>query len=70
MTCDPLGGGQKRGPHNCGNCDYELVKGIRDYSINADRDLIGALLDTSCDCKQEWEFVLMSEKPYCIPLTR
>ena len=70
MTCDPLGGGQKRGPHNCGKCDYELVKGIRDYSLNADRDLIGALLDNPCDCKQEWEFVLDNEKPYCMPLTR
>jgi archaeosine synthase beta-subunit len=70
MTCDPLGGGQKRGPHNCGGCDYELVKGIRDYSLNADRDLIGALLETSCECKQEWEFVLDAEKPYNMPLTR
>jgi len=70
MTCDPLGGGQKRGPHNCGSCDYELVKGIRDYSLNADRDLIGALLETACECKQEWEFVLGNEKPYNIPLTR
>jgi hypothetical protein len=70
ITCDPLGGGQKRGPHNCGACDYELVKGIRDYSLNADRDLITALLQTSCDCKQEWEYVLSSEKSYGMPLTR
>jgi len=70
MTCDPLGGGQKRGPHNCGNCDYELVKGIRDYSLSADRDLISALLDTPCNCKTEWEFVLDNEKPHCMPLTR
>lgn len=70
MTCDPLGGGQKRGPHNCGSCDYELVKGIRDYSLSADRDLIGALLETPCGCKCEWEFVLENEKPSCMPLTR
>ena len=70
MTCDPLGGGQKRGPHNCGKCDYELVKGIHDYSLNADRDLISALLESPCDCKEEWEFVLDNEKPYCMPLTR
>jgi archaeosine synthase beta-subunit len=70
MTCDPLGGGQKRGPHNCGNCDWEIVKGIRDYSLNADRDLVGALLDTRCGCRDEWEFVLAEEKPYCMPLTR
>jgi archaeosine synthase beta-subunit len=70
VTCDPLGGGQKRGPHNCGTCDYEIVKGIRDYSLTGDRDLIDALLDIACRCKQEWEFVLAEEKPYCMPLTR
>jgi hypothetical protein len=70
MTCDPLGGGQKRGPHNCGTCDYELVSGIRDYSLNGDRDLIGALLETECGCRAEWEYVLAREKPYCMPLTR
>jgi len=70
MTCDPLGGGQKRGPHNCGKCDYELVKGIRDYSLNADRELINALLETDCGCKSEWEYILENEKPYCMPLTR
>ena len=69
VTCDPLGGGQKRGPHNCGTCDYEIVKGIRDYSLNGDRDLIGALLDIACGCRSEWEFVLSREKPYCMPLT-
>jgi len=70
VSCDPLGGGQNRGPHNCKKCDYELVKGIRDYSLNADRDLIIALLDTKCDCKEEWEYILSSEKSYCMPLTR
>jgi radical SAM enzyme (TIGR01210 family) len=70
ITCDPLGGGQKRGPHNCKKCDYEIVKGIRDYSLNADRELIRALLETRCDCKQEWEYILSSEKPYCMPLTQ
>lgn len=70
ISCDPLGGGQSRGPHNCRKCDYEIVKGIRDYSLNADRDLIHALLDTWCDCKEEWEYVLHAEKSSCMPLTR
>ncbi len=70
VTCDPLGGGQKRGPHNCGTCDYEIVKGIRDYSLNGDRELIGALLEMECACKAEWEFVLENEKPYAMPLSR
>jgi radical SAM enzyme (TIGR01210 family) len=70
VTCDPLGGGQRRGPHNCGTCDYEIVKGIRDYSLNGDRDLIAALLEIPCNCKPEWEFVLAEETPYGMPLTR
>jgi radical SAM enzyme (TIGR01210 family) len=70
LTCDPLGGGQRRGPHNCGRCDSEIVKGIRDYSLSGDRELIGALLDITCDCRQEWEFILSGEKPWCMPLTR
>ncbi|MGA2105434.1 MAG: TIGR01210 family radical SAM protein, partial [Methanoregula sp.] len=70
VTCDPLGGGQKRGPHNCGTCDYEITRGIRDYSLTGDRDLIGALLDMDCTCKSEWEYVLAHERPYCMPLTR
>ena len=70
MTCDPLGGGQKRGPHNCGTCDYEIVRGIRDYSLTGDRDLIGALLETECTCKGEWEDALAREQPDCMPLTR
>jgi hypothetical protein len=70
ITCDPLGGGQKRGPHNCGECDYDLVKGIRDYSLTADRDLVSGLLETACSCKTEWEFVVGEEKTFCMPLTR
>jgi radical SAM enzyme (TIGR01210 family) len=70
VTCDPLGGGQKRGPHNCGKCDYEIVRGIRDYSLSGDRDLIAALLEMTCSCRQEWDLVLSEEKPYCMPLTR
>ncbi len=70
VTCDPIGGGQRRGPHNCGRCDRDIVRGIRDYSLTGDRDLIGALLDIVCGCREEWEFVLEEEKPYCMPLTR
>ena len=69
VTCDPLGGGQARGPHNCGVCDYDIVRGIRDYSLNGDRDLILALFDTDCRCKEEWEYVRSHERPYAMPLT-
>lgn len=70
VTCDPVGGGRARGPHNCGRCDREIVQGIRDYSLTGDRDLIGALLDTDCACRNEWQHVLDHEMPYGMPLTR
>jgi len=70
VTCDPVGGGRTRGPHNCGACDKDIVAGIRDYSLTGDRDLIAALLETECACKKEWEFVLENEKPFAMPLTR
>ncbi len=70
VTCDPVGGGRIRGPHNCGSCDKDLVSGIRDYSLNGDRELIAALMETDCPCKEEWEFVLDHERPFAMPLTR
>jgi radical SAM enzyme (TIGR01210 family) len=70
VTCDPVGGGRVRGPHNCGRCDYDIVAGIRDYSLTGDKDLIAALLETDCPCREEWQFVLDNEKPFMMPLTR
>ena len=70
VTCDPVGGGTPRGPHNCRSCDEELVKGIRDYNLTGDRSLVGALLELECPCKKEWEFVLGAERPWAMPLTR
>ncbi|KAF5084938.1 hypothetical protein DSECCO2_72600 [anaerobic digester metagenome] len=70
ILCDPVGGGQMRGPHNCGACDSTIVKGIADYSLSGDVGLLRALAETECRCKEEWEFVLNQEEPYCMPLTR
>jgi radical SAM enzyme (TIGR01210 family) len=69
VTCDPVGGGTRRGPHNCPSCDGELVRGLQDYSLSGDRTLLTALLDMDCGCKKEWEFVLGAERPWCMPLT-
>jgi len=70
LTCDPVGGGKQRGAHNCGSCDKGIVKGIRDYSLTADRDLVASLLEMECACKEEWHAVLDLEMPFCMPLTR
>ncbi len=70
ILCDPVGGGQMRGPHNCGACDGPIVKGIGDYSLTGDVGLLRALREIECGCKEEWEFVLDQEEPFCMPLTR
>jgi radical SAM enzyme (TIGR01210 family) len=70
VLCDPLGGGQKRGAHNCGDCDREITNAIRAYSQSGDRNLIEAVVESGCRCREEWEFVLESELPWCMPLSR
>jgi len=68
MTCDPLGGGKRRGPSNCSVCSKEIVHGIYDYSLTADRELLRSLAEIPCDCKSVYEFVLAHEKSYNMPL--
>ncbi|MDD1648676.1 MAG: archaeosine biosynthesis radical SAM protein RaSEA [Methanomicrobiales archaeon] len=70
VTCDPVGGGYPRGPHNCGRCDRELLAGIRDHSLSGDRALLRALLGQECSCRAEWDLVMERERPYAMPLTR
>jgi radical SAM enzyme (TIGR01210 family) len=69
IACDPVGGGTRRGPHNCGSCDSVLVEGIRSYSLTGDRNLVDALLRVECGCREEWRYVLENEMPFCLPLT-
>jgi len=70
VTCDPIGGGQARGPHNCGSCDQMILDAIRDYNLTADRDLMRSVMAMDCDCKKEWEYVMEREQPFSMPLTR
>ncbi|MCQ1538938.1 TIGR01210 family radical SAM protein [Methanocalculus taiwanensis] len=70
VSCDPVGGGFARGPHNCGECDREIKKAIDAYSLSYDRSLLEAVFDTECACKEEWRYVLEHEMPWCMPLTR
>jgi len=70
ISCDPVGGGKIRGPHNCGTCDREIVPAILEYSLSADKGQLQELFEAGCDCKAEWEFVLENEQPWSMPLTR
>ena len=58
IVCDPVAGGKKRGPHNCGQCDGEIVKSIRQFSLTQDPYLLQTL---TCDCEAQWKHVLKHE---------
>lgn len=70
VTCDPIGGGSIRGPHNCGRCDSLILDAIKDYNLNADQELMKSVMELTCDCKNEWEWIMREEKPWAMPLTR
>jgi hypothetical protein len=70
VTCDPVGGGYARGAHNCGRCDKDILHAIRDYNLSADSRLLHNIYEEGCRCREEWEFILAEEQPYCMPLTR
>jgi len=70
VLCDPLGGGQSRGAHNCGECDKEIIDAIKFYSLSGDRSVLSAVSKMECPCREEWAAVLDQEMPWCMPLTR
>lgn len=58
VVCDPVAGGKRRGAHNCGKCDSEIVQVIRDFSLNQDSAI---LENPSCECLKQWQHVLKHE---------
>jgi archaeosine synthase beta-subunit len=70
VLCDPLGGGQSRGAHNCGNCDRDIIDAIKFYSLSGDQSVLRTVTNIECPCREEWELVMSQEMPWCMPLTR
>ncbi len=58
LMSSPTAGGTRRGAHNCGRCDVDFLKAIKEYSLTQD---ISFLNELSCDCKEEWQDVLNTE---------
>jgi radical SAM enzyme (TIGR01210 family) len=58
IICDPVGGGTRRGPHNCGKCDREVIAEIKEFSLSQK----SASFTTSCTDQMLWEFVLEFER--------
>ncbi|WP_290598083.1 MULTISPECIES: archaeosine biosynthesis radical SAM protein RaSEA [unclassified Archaeoglobus] len=65
ILCDPVAAGKKRGPHNCGKCDADVSKAIREFSLTQDAK---KLEDIKCECILKWGKVLELESYSRIPL--
>ncbi len=65
IICDPVAGGTRRGPHNCGLCDRAIVDEIRRFSLTQDK----ASFSVDCTDKALWHFILEFEEfSYGAPL--
>jgi len=57
IISDPTGGGSKRGAHNCGKCDSEILREIKEFSLTQDV----RVFRKNCECKEKWREVLELE---------
>jgi len=65
VICDPVGGGTQRGPHNCGECDRQVIAEIKEFSLSQN----SASFKASCADQMLWEFILEFEEfSYGAPL--
>jgi radical SAM enzyme (TIGR01210 family) len=58
LISSPTAGGTKKGAHNCGKCDKEVLKGINKFSLTQD---ISFLDELNCDCKEDWQDILSTQ---------
>ncbi|MHC1566809.1 MAG: archaeosine biosynthesis radical SAM protein RaSEA [Candidatus Syntropharchaeia archaeon] len=59
VISDPVGAGSKRGPHNCGRCDREVARAIREFSISQERKVLESL---DCECRRKWNAIMEFEE--------
>jgi radical SAM enzyme (TIGR01210 family) len=67
VVSDPVGGGEDRGPHNCGECDERVQRAIKDFDLRQDPTVFG---EVACDCEATWEAVMERETGYNLPLAQ
>lgn len=65
----PTAGGLRRGAHNCGRCDRQVVRAIEEFSLALRKDFA----DLACDCQGLWRayasaqaFMLSSADPLAV----
>ncbi len=65
VVSDPVGAGNDRGPHNCGECDETVTRAIGDFNTRQDPSVFE---EVSCACERTWERVCTAERSYNLPL--
>ncbi len=58
LMSSPTAGGTKKGAHNCGKCDADVLNAIKEFSLTQDVSFINEL---GCDCKEDWQDILNTE---------
>jgi radical SAM enzyme (TIGR01210 family) len=51
IKCDIAGGGNKRGAHNCKNCNNDFLSKVADFSLHQDENIFNNL---DCECREKW----------------
>ena len=54
MISSPTSGGNRRGVHNCGRCDKDILRAINKYSLGAGREVLEDILKDPCECRRIW----------------
>ncbi len=58
VMSDPVGAGHKRGPHNCGKCDFVVKEAIEEFNVTQDLSVLERLEAIDCECKEVWHALL------------
>lgn len=51
LQCDIVGGGSRRGAHNCSTCDAQMLDEITKFSLTQDEKVFSQV---NCSCKEQW----------------
>ncbi|MDY6765007.1 MAG: TIGR01210 family radical SAM protein, partial [Halobacteria archaeon] len=65
VVSHPVGAGNDRGAHNCGECDDRVYNAIKDYSTRGD---VSVFQEVDCGCREQWREVLERETAWRMPL--
>lgn len=58
VLSSPTGGGTRRGAHNCGQCDKDVLSAIESFSLTQDPNVLDI---PHCGCRNKWSDLLETE---------